>query len=292
VTRRWQADLALAFVALIWGTTFVVVKRALGEISTLYFLALRFTLAAICMLLLFLPSFRRAGWRTVLRGLRGGAAAGVFLWLGYVLQTTGLKYTSAGNSGFLTGLYVVLAPLVSATYYRRWPQRIELVGIAIAGAGMLLMTIPEPGDLSAINVGDLLTIACAIAYAIHLVVLGHFSQTEQFEAVAIGQIALTAILSFTAFPFDPPRALWSRGVVLAIILTGVFATAIAFSLQTWGQQFTTATRTALIFALEPVFALATAVLFGGETLRSMALIGAALILGGILTVELKPVRVL
>jgi len=98
---RWQADLTLAIVALIWGTTFVVVKRALTEISTIYFLAVRFGFASFCILLMFAPGYRRAGSRAVWRGLQGGAAAGVFLWLGYVLQTFGLKYTSAGTQGFL-----------------------------------------------------------------------------------------------------------------------------------------------------------------------------------------------
>jgi drug/metabolite transporter (DMT)-like permease len=101
---RWKADLALAVVALVWGTTFVVVKQALHEISAVYFLAVRFALASACMLLLFSGAFRKMPRRAIWRGLRGGVVAGVFLWLGYMLQTFGLKYTGAGKSGFLTGL--------------------------------------------------------------------------------------------------------------------------------------------------------------------------------------------
>ena len=101
---RWKADSALALVAFVWGTTFVVVKSALAEVSTLYFLPLRFSLAAVCMLILFAKPFYEAGGTAVWRGLRGGFVAGIFLWAGYVLQTLGLKYTTAGNSGFLTGL--------------------------------------------------------------------------------------------------------------------------------------------------------------------------------------------
>ncbi len=285
---RWQADLALALVALVWGATFVVVKQALSGISIVYFLAIRFSLAAVCLFLIFFPAFLRAGRIAAWRGLRGGAAAGAFLWLGYMLQTFGLKYTTAGKSGFLTGLYIVLAPLVSAIFYRRWPQRHELFGIAIAGSGMILMTLPAVGSRFHINRGDLLTIGCAVAYAFHLLVLGYFSQRELFQAVALGQIVCAALLSTTCLFVEAPRVQWNSNVIFAILLTSVFATALAFALQTWGQKYTTATRTALIFALEPVFALSTAVLVGHEPLTESAVVGGALILAGILAVELKP----
>lgn len=285
---RWQADLALALVALIWGSTFVVVKSALAEISTLYFLFLRFALASVCMLVMFVPAFRRSAPREIWRGLRGGALAGIFLWLGYLLQTLGLKYTSAGNSGFLTGLYIVLVPLISAAIYRRWPQARELIGVAIAGAGIVALTFPSLDRSFQMNKGDLLTIGCAVAFAFHILVVGYYSVRERYEAVALGQIACAAALSGISLTFEPPQAIWSTGVILAIVLTGVFATALAFAIQTWGQQYTTATRTALLFALEPVFALTTAVLAGGEVLTAAAVLGGALILGGILAVELKP----
>jgi drug/metabolite transporter (DMT)-like permease len=273
-------------VALVWGCTFIVVKSALSEISTVYFLALRFAIASFCMAVLFIPSFRRAGRRTVLRGLRGGALAGICLWSGYMLQTYGLKYTSAGKSGFITGLYIVLVPILGAMIYRRIPQLSEIAGILAATAGLVLLTIPNLEVR--MNIGDLLTLACAVAFAFHLLVLGYYSQREQFEAVALGQILCAAVLSGLALWGEPPRAIWSGNVVFALVLTSVFATALAFALQTWGQKYTSATRTALIFALEPVFALATAIWVGGESVTVSGLIGAALILGGILLVELKP----
>lgn len=286
--RRWQADLSLALVAFIWGSTFVVVKSALADISTMYFLALRFTLASVCMVLIFTRAFARTQRALLLRGLRGGIAAGVCLWLGFVLQTFGLKYTSAGNSGFLTGLYIVLVPLISAAIYRRWPQPRELAGIAIATGGMTLIALPSFDRVVAVNPGDLLTVGCAIVFAVHLLVLGYYSQRELVEAVALGQIACAALLSTLSLVLEPPRAGWNGSLVFAIVLTAVFATALAFSLQTWGQKHTSPTRTALLFALEPVFALATAVLVGREMLTPARLGGGALILAGILTVELRP----
>lgn len=288
--RRWQADLVLVGVAFIWGATFVVVKRALLEISTAYFLALRFLLASMCLLLIFLPALRRMPMREIWRGLRGGGIVGLFLWLGFTLQTLGLKFTSAGHSGFLTGLYIVLVPLIAAAVYRRWPLAREVTGIAVAAGGMLVLTFPSLNPNFHVNRGDVLTIGCALAFAFHLLVLGHYSQRERFEVVALGQILCTALLSSASLMLESPRAVWSTPVVLAITITAILATALAFALQTWAQQYTTPTRTALVFALEPVFALATAVLAGGEALTHSALVGGGLILTGILTVELKPAQ--
>ena len=284
---RWRADATLGVVALIWGTTFVVVKSSLLQISAVYFLTLRFWIAAGCMAVLFARPFRLAGRKPVLAGLKGGAIAGIFLWSGYILQTFGLKYTSAGKSGFITGLYIVLVPLVGAAIYRKRPHLSEVVGILVATTGLVLLTIPSL--TLRFNVGDLLTLGCAVAFAFHLLILGHYSQRERYEAVALGQILCAALLSTAALLWEPACVTWSPNVVFGIVLTGVFATALAFGLQTWGQRYTSATRTALIFALEPVFALATAVAFGDEPVTKPGLAGAALILAGILVVELKPI---
>jgi drug/metabolite transporter (DMT)-like permease len=288
--KRWQADLALAAVALVWGSTFVVVKGALTHLSTMYFLTLRFAFASACMAPLVIPVFRRSGAAAVKRGLLCGLVAGVFLWTGYLLQTFGLKYTSAGNSGFLTGLYIVLVPLISATIYRRWPRSRELAGVGMAAAGIALLTIPNIGRNFRMNAGDLLTIGCAVAFAFHLLVLGYFSKRESVEALALGQVACTAVLSACSLVLEPPRAVWSASALSAILITGLFATALAFVLQTWGQRYTTPTRTALLFALEPVFALITAVLLGGEHFTVYSIGGGLSILSGILLVELKPAR--
>ena len=284
---HWKADGALLVVALMWGTTFVIVKAALAEISTFYFLALRFSLATIFMLPLLLPVWRHERGR-IWPGLRSGAIAGMFLWLGYVLQTFGLRYTTAGNSGFLTGLYVPLVPIIGAVVYRRKPQWAELIGIIVAAIGMAVIMAPPLNGRFQFNKGDVLTLACAIAFAFHLLTLSYFSSRHAFGAVAVGQIASTALLSFAALPFEPTRASWNGAVVGAILVTGIFATALAFTLQTWAQQYASVTRTAVILSLEPVFALATAILSGSQALTRAALIGGSFILAGILVVELKP----
>ncbi len=289
VPARWRAESALALVALVWGTTFVVVKQAITGISTVYFLAIRFWLASLFLSLIFFVPLRRIGLYETARGVAGGALAGVFLWLGYMLQTFGLKYTTAGKSGFLTGLYIALVPLIGAAVYRRWPQRSELLGIVLAVIGMAILTLPGFNLRNEhINRGDLLTIGCAAAFAFHLLTLGFMSRRARYEAVALGQILCAAVLSTVCLLVEPPAATWNRQIVFALLLTSLFATALAFALQTWGQRYTTATRTAVIFALEPVFALITAVLFGGEALTWPAICGGGVILGGILVVELKP----
>jgi drug/metabolite transporter (DMT)-like permease len=288
---RWKAESALALVALIWGATFIVVKQALTGISTVYFLAIRFWLASLFLSAVFLAPLRRIGLYETARGLTGGAVAGVFLWLGYMLQTFGLKYTTAGKSGFLTGLYIAVVPLIGAALYRRRPQRSELLGIALAVAGMAILTLPSLDlNIQRLNQGDLLTIGCAVAFAFHLLTLGFMSQRARYEAVALGQILCAAILSTVSLLVEPPKATWNRQIVFALALTSFFATAVAFAIQTWGQRYTTATRTAVIFALEPVFALFTAVFFGGEALTWSAIWGGGVILVAILVVELKPIR--
>ncbi|MGH9622938.1 MAG: DMT family transporter [Bryobacteraceae bacterium] len=284
---RWPADLALAFISLIWGATFFIVKDALLDISTVYFLTLRFALASLCMAPVLVVAFRKTDARSVWRGLGGGAVCGVFLWLGYILQTAGLRDTTPSRSAFLTCLYIVLVPPIAAAIERRKPKWGELAGLAVAAAGMFVLTAPRSGAFAEINRGDLLTIGCAFAFALQIVVVGFYSQREAFQPVAFGQVASAAVLSGISLLWEAPRAVWTGRVVFAVLVTGILATALAFALQTWAQQRTTTTRAALIFALEPVFALVTAAVFAGESPGASALAGCALILAGILLVECK-----
>jgi drug/metabolite transporter (DMT)-like permease len=217
-----------------------------------------------------------------------GAIPGFFLWLGYILQTFGLRFTSAAHSGFLTSLYIVGVPLVGALLYRKWPRKFEVLGVVLAGAGIMWLTKPPGTEPFRLNGGDLLTVGCAVAFAFHIVVLGHVAQRARVEAVAVGQIGCAALLSAVSLPFESIHVKWSQDVIWGLLITGILATALAFALQTWAQQYTSATRAALIFSLEPVFAVLTATAFGGERLMLSTLGGGALILAGILCVELKP----
>jgi drug/metabolite transporter (DMT)-like permease len=287
---RMAADLALVSVALIWGATFVMVKKALGDISTVLFLALRFSIAAAVLWI----TFRGRGAhfpRNHKFELRAGAVVGMFLFAGYMLQTAGLKLTTASQAAFITGFNIVLVPLFGALVYRRVPKISEVTGVAMATVGTGLMTLRSARF--DIGRGDLLVLGCAIAFAFHILVLGHYSRQMSFESLSLYQIATCAVLGLASFWwFETPRVVWSWAVVIALVVTSLLATALSFSVQSWAQQFTTPTRTALIFSLEPVFAWVTSFLAAREVLCPRAAVGAILILAGILTVELKPMRFL
>jgi drug/metabolite transporter (DMT)-like permease len=293
VSRRSAAELALVFNTLIWGATFMLVKSALGNISPLLFLALRFSLATAALAWLFRRPLASPGaWK----GAGAGVLVGSFLFLGYLLQTLGLRLTAAPKSAFITGLTSVMVPLLGSFVYRNRPQVSEWLGILTATAGLGLMTLPGAGLLgtmqagtAAVNRGDVLTFFCAIAFAAHIVTLGHFSGRMGFELLSVTQVGTAALLSLALCGWaETPHLEWRPAVVSGILVTGLFATALAFTVQAWAQQYTTAARTALIYMLEPVVAWATSYLLAGEGLSRRAAAGAALILGGVLLVELKP----
>ena len=284
LNRRMAAELGLVCNAIVWGATFVVVKSALGAVSAILFLALRFSVATVALGVIF---YRPAADRSIWKGAAPGMLAGLFLFLGYFFQTQGLRFTTAPKSAFLTGLTSVLAPIFASCVYGTKPRMSELLGLSAAVSGLALMTLP--GASGSINRGDLLTLCCAGAFAAHIVTLGHYSKMLRFEALSIAQVGTAAILAIALFPWaEKPRLDWQPEVLWAILITGLLATAVAFTLQAWAQKFTTATRTALIYTLEPVVALMTSYLLAGEGLTRSGAAGAALILGGVLLVELKP----
>jgi drug/metabolite transporter (DMT)-like permease len=281
VNRRW-ADAALVFNTVVWGSTFILVKAALHHIGPLLFLGLRFSLAAIALFLILLGRGLTFDWKTT----AAGAFAGCFLFSGYALQTWGLRLTSAPKSAFLTGLTSLLVPLIGSLVYRNRPQVSEVVGVAVATAGLALMTLER--NIGAINRGDILTVLCAVGFAAHIVTLGHFSERMRFELLSVSQLAAAAVLALSLFWWtEKPQLTWRPAVVYAILITGLFATALAFTLQAWAQQYTTSTKTALIYMLEPVVAWVTSFVVVGEGLSGRAAVGAALILGGVVLVEMK-----
>ena len=285
--NRRKADLALAFNTLVWGATFTLVKSALRDVSPLLFLALRFTLATAALTVLWMLGWR--GPKSEPRALRGGILTGILLFGGFLLQTLGLQLTTPPKSAFLTGLASVLVPLLGAFVYRSRPQARELLGVLVATGGMGLMTLEGP--ISSIGKGDLLTLLCAVAFAGHIVTLGHFSGKSSFEMLSITQVATATVLAVTLFWWvEPPHIDWHPAVMYAILVTGLLATALAFTVQAWAQKFTSPTRTALIYTLEPVFAWLISYWALGQGLTGRAAAGAALILSGVVLVEVKPMQ--
>ena len=286
--RRLKADIALAAVSFVWGATFVVIKNALADASPLVFVFLRFALASGVLLAIFgrRDSLRQPGvpW--------AGALIGFFLCAGYVFQTAGLEFTTPAKSAFITALSVVLVPLVLVLFFRHRLRLWTLVGVGVAVVGLFFLTVP-PGEFT-IGRGDLMTLACALAFTGHIVAVGHYAPRYGVGGLAVWQVAAALGWAALAAPLagvtglETLRLNWTPGLAMALVISAVLATAVAFSVQTWAQQFTPSTHTAIIYSLEPVFAALTSYVVVGERLGSRGLLGAGLILAGVLLAELWP----
>ena len=275
---RRGPDLALAGAATLFGSTFLVVQDAVDDVEPVPFLVARFAIAALVLLPF---ALHRPGSP---RLVRHGAAAGVALSAGFVLQTVGLQYTTTSVSAFLTYLLVVIVPVLSSVLLRRPPLRSTLAGVVVAVAGLVALTSGAGGAAgSSPGRGEVLTVLCALAFAVHIVVLSDVAARHdvlrlnlvQFVVVA-GTLVLPALV---AGGFAFPASAWA-----AAAYTGVAVGAVAFGLQVWGQRRVSASRAALVLMLEPVVAALLGSL-DGERLGAVGALGAGLILTGILVAE-------
>jgi drug/metabolite transporter (DMT)-like permease len=274
-------------IAFIWGSTFVLVKEALNSASPLALNSARMIVAAVLLAI-----FYRKKIAVLTRpALIAGVTVGFFLYLGYALQTSGLKLTTPSKSAFLTGTSSVLVPLLLVAIWRAHIHLWRVAGIALALIGLFLMTVPGGTaglvDFANVNLGDLLTIGCAFSFAFHIIFVGRASQRFPFEQVAVLQVGTAAILMTVSAPLlEHPHIRPTATAIAAVLVTGILCTAVAFTVQSWAQQFTPATHTALIFTTEPVFAWLTSFIYLKERLGMRAGVGALLILGGVLVSEL------
>lgn len=277
--RARLVPVALVGVAAVWGATFVVVKDAV-ELYPLYgFLALRFVIAVIALMVILPSSLVRM--RVSVLGV--GVLAGLLLAAGYILQTWGLEDTSASKAAFLTGLFVVMTPLLQAVLLRRRPRVATLAGVVLAFGGLWLLS---GGGAGGWTVGDTRVVLCALAYSLHMIVLGGLGHRHDSRPLTLVQLATVAVvcgaISITTEPVALPR---DGSVWIALVATGVFASAMAYAIQTYAQRHLSPTKTALILITEPAFG----GIFGwitGERLGIGGAAGAALILGGMMVAEL------
>ncbi|MBW3589011.1 MAG: DMT family transporter [Actinobacteria bacterium] len=259
----------------IWGVTFVMVKEAIEKVPPFEFLAIRFIMAAAILAIVF-PRRAAAVRRT---SLTAGAIAGAALGAGYAFQTVGLQYTGATKAGFITGLAVVFTPPLSARVLKRPPSRAGVIGVAIAAAGLALLTA---GPSLNFNAGDGLVLFCAVSFAIHIVVIGRFAPAHDPRTLTIVQLGLSGI-AFSAIAIAgedlkaPDSSVW-----IALLVTAVGASAVAFLAQTWAQRHLSPTATAVTFTMEPVFAGLAGFALLGERLSVAGWVGATLILGAML----------
>jgi drug/metabolite transporter (DMT)-like permease len=266
---------ALVAVTAVWGVTFVQVKDAVAIYPLLPFLALRFAIASVTLS----PGAGRV--RSLGRaGLGAAALAGGLLAVGYVLQTFGLQRTSVSSAGFVTGMYVVLTPLIVLVLFRLRVGATAWVGVALATGGLAMLAGVHGGSAG----GDLLVLAAAAVYSLQIVLMERYA--PRYDAIAftlVEMVVAFAGLSLAAIPTAAVPHGWT--VWGALLVTGIFASALGFLVQTWAQRQTSATRTALVFTLEPVWAAIFGYTLAGDRLGALGWSGCAVIMVGIVLAE-------
>lgn len=277
---RWQADFALVIITVIWGGTFVMVKTALDAVGPATFIAFRFVIATLALLLIF--HRRLAGISR--EEIQAGSLIGLCVGAGYILQTIGLQYTTTGKTGFITGLTVVIVPILAAVLFRKPPGWAAIAGILIAAVGLGFLTLDENLRM---DKGDLWVLGGVIGFAFQILTISHFAPKYDPIRLSVAQAATAAALATgTGFLFETPSVRLPLDTWEAIVFTGLIATALVFSLQITVQKFTTPTHTALIFSLEPVFAAFFGWWWAHEVMGWKELLGCGLILSGILLAEI------
>jgi drug/metabolite transporter (DMT)-like permease len=284
--RAWRGDLALVACAAGWGLTFPLIGDAVrDDVSPFLFVGIRFSIAALVLLPL-------AWWKGRIprgRALRDGLVVGLFVFAGFATQTLGLQTLSAARSAFLTSFYVLFTPLLAVLLTRARPAPAVLAGLALAFAGGVVLTGAGDSLVGGLTVADGLTLFCALAFAAQMVALSVMARRHGALSLAFSQSAVTALASLALAPFAEELLLRPTGSALfSLAFNGVVASALLLGLQAWGQRTTSASRAAVLFASEPVWATAFAFLIWAEQPGPRDLSGGALILAGILLAELWP----
>ncbi len=277
LSKRSQAELSMLIIAFIWGLSFVLAKNALADIGPFVFVGFRFMLAFFVL----------AAWshRDVFKlrrsTLGSGCLLGFFLFIGYAFQTVGLKYTTSSNAGFVTGVSVVLVPIIYSLLYKKKPSLATVITVTVAALGLFLISVPL-GSIK-FSHGDLIVLVGAFGFAIHIILVDYYSHQHNAIAITAVQLLVVGILCTAlgwAFETIPSRI--TLNAMSAIIVTAVLSTALAFLVQNYMQKFSTPTRFAVVLTSEPVFAAMAGYIWAGERLSGTGLLGAGLILAAML----------
>jgi drug/metabolite transporter (DMT)-like permease len=277
------ATLGLLVMTAVWGSTFVLIKDVVDRMPVADFLAVRFTVAAMAMFVLFHRHVARLQRHQLWRGV----LLGVIYGCGQLLQTSGLTLISPSVSGFVTGMYVVFTPILATVLLRQRMPIVVWVAVAVATLGLALLSL---NGLS-VNEGVWLTLLSALLYGLHIVGLGHWSRAEEAFGLSAVQMAVIALICLLATarhggPMLPPdRSTWMATLYMALV-----AGAGAMLMQTWAQAHLPATRAAIVMTTEPVFAAGFAVLLGVDALTWRMLVGGGLVLAAMYLIELMPRR--
>jgi drug/metabolite transporter (DMT)-like permease len=271
---------ALLLVTVVWGWTFPIVKDAVAAYGVVGFLAVRFALASAALAPWGVRRATRGSWTT-------GGAIGLVLGAAYLLQTFGIRYTSATNSGLITGLFVVCAPLWSRVLYGVRTDRVSAAAIAASLVGLVLLT---GTGLQRPSLGDLLTLGCAVAFGLHIALLDRHSAGHDPRALALGQLTAATAMFVLAWPLSEPLRLPSGPVWGALLLTALVATAGGFTIQTAAQRRLPPVRVAVILTMEPVFATLFGWLLAGDHLGPLQFAGGAVMVAALLVANTHGAR--
>ena len=283
LTPRTRAELYLFSLTIIWGSTFVLTKFILIHASPFVYVALRFAFASILFFILFYKRLKSITYRGIIKG----SVLGILLFIGFVVQTIGLKYTTASKSAFITGLMVVFTPLFQLLIERKPPKIGNILGVILVAIGLYCMTSPQG---SAFNIGDGLTLIGAITFGLYMVYLDMYCREFEPSHLTIVQFVSTTLLALCTIPFLETAYLdVDVNFVLVLFYLVLMPTIVALYVMAKYQQYTTPTRSAIIYSMEPPFAAIFAFLVLGEILGFIGIFGALIIISGLIVSELSDV---
>lgn len=280
---RFKADLTLLLVSMIWGSAFVA-QRVAGQMGSVYFFnAARYLLAALVVL----PFARRqvASIKQIPRGqYKWMLIAGFLLFVGSALQQAGMVYTTAGNAGFITGLYVVLVPFALFFFWREKPHWLSIVAVILAGVGAFLLST---GGRFQVQPGDALELIGALFWTFHVIVLGKYASRFESISFSAGQLIVCGVLNLLLGVLAEPMIKFDGQLIFAIVYTAVFSLGLCYTLQIWGQRHTPPADAALILSLESVFAVISGWLILHERLVAIQILGCILIFVAVILSQFK-----
>ncbi|MBW9147958.1 DMT family transporter [Clostridium sp. CM028] len=275
------ADMSLLLVAIFWGGGFIAVKGALDSLTPFYIMAMRFSISAIIMLLI----FRKKVKLITKNELKVGTLVGLLLFLGFAAQTIGMKYTTAGKNAFLTGTNVVIVPFLYWIISKKKPDTYSLISAFLCFVGIGMLTLD--GGIR-IGLGDGLTLLCAVFFAAHIVSVGFFTEKVDAISLVIIQLGAAAVFSIiAALIYEPMPQSLNSDTIFAISYLAIFSTMIAFIIQNVAQKYTTSTHAAIILCLESVFGSILSVVMLNEIFTSKMILGCLIIFVAIITTETK-----
>jgi drug/metabolite transporter (DMT)-like permease len=283
MTTKFKAELSLLFITLLWGAGFPLTSIALKDIGPYTFISIRSIIAVVVLIILFHKKLKLVN-KTI---LKIAFLISISMFIGSALQNTGLVYTTPSKSGFLTGLNVIFVPIILGVFYNKVPERKTIIGVILSVAGLFAMSLKGMNGQGGLNIGDILTILCAVAFSMQIILVDKFAAKVDAILITILELAFIGVLSFfPALAIEQFNITLNTGVIVALLFTAVFCTAIGMMVMNKMQPETDPTHASIIYLGEPVFA-AFFSAFIGDRLSGGALLGCLLILVGMIVTSFK-----